>query len=331
MNTGKKLTSSSNKLVRIIKKSKKILIATHIDPDADGICAALSCSYLVTRYKKHKPALFCYSPIPAKYNFLLGNQRFTRSLPEFDLLIAVDSAGISRIFPNEKYLKRARLDSKVVANIDHHKSNDAFGIFKIIEENVSSACEIIYEIFKKLRIPVSRQLADIFFCGIYSETGGFVYPNTTEESLKIAGELVGFGVKTDSLVKKMNAKTLSGTILLSKVLNTIEIADGIGMMHVTQRMLKSSHARMADSENFVSFLNAINNVHIAVFLREEKDGVRISLRSDGIIDVDELARRFGGGGHRLAAGVRIKMDLREAKQTLLKTIRRALDRRRHGV
>lgn len=317
------------KLVQIIKKSRRIVIATHIDPDADGISAALSCGYLVRHYKRMRPTLFCYSPIPGKYAFILNDWKFTKKMPEFDLLIAVDSAGISRIFPKIDR-KDIFLRSKYIVNIDHHKSNDAFGELRIVHEDVSSACEIIYKIFKDLGIKIKKPLAEIFYCGIYSETGGFVYPNTTQQSLAIASELVCLGVEPGPISKKLNAKSLSGTLLLCEVLKTIEIDKSVGVMYLTQNMLKTCRAKMTDSEHFVSFLQALSNVSVSLFLREEKGCTRISLRSDGVIDVDKLAKRFGGGGHRLAAGVRVKMPINIAKKELLHAVHQEFQRQQRA-
>ncbi len=312
---------SLKRLVQTIQKNKRILVATHRDPDGDGIAAALACAYLVKHFKRRKPILFCHSRIPFKYGFLLGKWQFTRRVPDFDLLIAVDSAGISRIFP---HIEEDDLRGKEIINIDHHQSNDSFGTLRIIDEKASSACEIIFFIFKRLKIKIEKPLADIFYCGIYNETGGFVYPNTTKESLLMASELVGSGVLPDQLVKKMNAKTLSGTKLLTKVLNTIELNKGVATMYLCQDMLKRSSAEMSDSENFISFLQAMDGVRVSIFLREEKGGTRISLRSDGIIDVDRLAREYGGGGHRLAAGLRLKKNLHAAKGEIVKTVLSAM-------
>jgi phosphoesterase RecJ-like protein len=308
-------------LVKTIKNSRKIVVATHRDPDGDGIAAALACAYLVKHYKRKKPVLFCHSKIPYKYQFLLGNWKFTRRISDYDLLIAVDSARISRIFPK---ITGAGLEGKTIINIDHHRSNNSFGAIRIIEESASSACEIIYFIFKKLNVKIGKPLAEIFYCGIYNETGGFVYPNTTKESLQMASELVHLGVQPDRLVMQMNAKTLSGTKLLTKVLNTIEVKQGVAIMYLCQDMLKHSSAEMSDSENFISFLQAIKGVRVSLFLREEKDGTRISLRSDGVIDVDKLARQYGGGGHRLAAGLRLKKNLHAAKGEIFGAIVRAI-------
>jgi len=315
------------KLVATIKKSRKPVIATHFDPDADGICAALSSAYFVRNYINRRPHLFCHSNIPSKYSFLLGKWRFMRDLPIFDLLIAVDSAGISRIFPKKHSSTMMRLTGKTIINIDHHKSNDSFGDLKIVRAEASSACEIIYDIYKKLKVPVSKNVAEIFYCGIYSETGGFVYPNTTEESLAIAAELVAQGVQPGPIAKRLNAKTYAGTNLLSEVLKTIHVRHSVGSMMLTREMLRKSRARMDDSEHFVSFLQAIDTVRVSVFLREERSATRVSLRSDGIIDVDKVAAHFGGGGHRLAAGVRLPMDIVAARDAILRIIYQKIRKR----
>ncbi|MEO0166124.1 MAG: bifunctional oligoribonuclease/PAP phosphatase NrnA [candidate division WOR-3 bacterium] len=315
-NMEKRLTNSWTRLKTTIKTSKNILIATHIDPDGDGICSALLMAHLVNFYKRKKPTLFCHSPIPEKYQFLLHNDRFSNTLTDFDLLIAVDSANIERIFPKGKYSSDF-LKRKLVINIDHHRSNKLFGAITIIDEKASSACEIIYRLFKKLNLPINRQVAQIFYAGIYMETGGFVYPNTTASALQICSELIKKGVEPAQLIKRLNAKTVEGTKLLAEVLSTIEIEHGVGTMYLSQAMLKKHRASMSESENFISFLQAIRDVRVSLFLREEKDDIRVSLRSDGIIDVNKFAQRFGGGGHRLAAGMRLKGSIKAVKKKLL--------------
>ncbi|MGB9720921.1 MAG: DHH family phosphoesterase [bacterium] len=311
------------KLRKAIKARNNIVIATHIDPDCDGICSALAMANLVYFYKKSRPVLFCSSPIPGKYTFLSKNYRFTKNLPQFDMLIVVDSADIERVFPPDQFSASRSMD-KLIVNIDHHKSNKQFGDIAIIDEKASSACEIIYKIYKTLNIKIDTFTAEIFYAGIYNETGGFVYPNTTVNALKICSELISKGIDSASLVKKLNAKTIAGTKLLSSVLNTIKIENSVGVMELTDRMLKRTGAQMSDSENFISFLQAIEGVRVSVFFREEKDSIRISLRSDGIIDVNEFARRFGGGGHRLAAGIRIRTKLTTAKTTILTALFRTI-------
>jgi phosphoesterase RecJ-like protein len=312
--------NSLKKLITTIRNSRRIVVATHFNPDLDGICASLVCVSLVRYYKRSTPILFCQSAIPYRYRFLLHGKKFVKKLPDFDLLMIIDSAKISRVFQNISEYQRRKLKSKIIINIDHHRSNDSFGQLQIIDAGASSSSEIMYKIFRKLNIKINRQLADVFYCGIYGDTGGFIYPNTTKEALKIAGELVELGVRPSPLVKKINMKTLVGTLLLSEVLNTIQIKNGVGVMYLTQDMLKKSRAKMSDSENFISFCQAIKGVKVSLFLREEKDATRISLRSDGVIDVDELASHYGGGGHRRAAGIRMRKGITAAKKEILNAI-----------
>jgi phosphoesterase RecJ-like protein len=311
------------KLIRIIKDNRRIVIGTHFDPDGDAICSSLAFAHLVRHYHRRRPVLFCRSPIPGRFRFLLQDWRFTNRLPPFDLLVLIDSAGISRVFPDYGE-HTGHYPSDKIVNIDHHKSNELFGAVKIVDENASSACEIVYRLYKKLGLGISRSRAEIFYAGVYAETGGFQYPNTTPAALRVAADLIAIGVDPGRIAKRLNAKTLAGTRLLSRVLNTIEIQRGVGTMILTQRMLKDSRAVMGDSENFVSFLQAINGVRISVFLREEKDCTRLSLRSDGIADVDKITHSFGGGGHRLAAGVRMKESYPVAKKLILRAIFREL-------
>jgi phosphoesterase RecJ-like protein len=307
--------------VRTIKKNDHILIGTHIDPDSDGICAALSCAALVEHFTGTKPLLYCPSVVPSKHSFLMDGRAFLNRLPSFDLLITVDSAGIDRVIPEDR-LKKIPWKHKTIINIDHHRSNDGFGDINYVDEKASSACEIMYRMFQDLKVPISLWTAGIIYSGIYIETGGFAYPNTTNSVFAVVSDLVSRGVRPSTLVKKLHGRTLQGTRLLSAVLDTIRIKNGIGVMHLSRAMLAKTAARMSDSEHFLSFLQAITNVHVSVFLREEKHGTRVSLRSDGLADVNEVARRFGGGGHRMAAGMRMPQKMAAARKMVLAEINR---------
>ncbi len=320
----KKLTDLLKKLIKTVKTKKNILVATHIDPDCDGICSALVMAKFVGLYTKNRPSLFCFSPIPEKYRFLLEEYKFTKVPGEFDLLIAVDSAGLERIFPENKFDLKDICEGKYIINIDHHKTNKPFGNIAIIDEKASSACEIIYKIFKYFNLKIDKSIARIIYAGIYNETGGFAYPNTTADALAICADLITLDIKPAELVKKLNAKTIAGTKLLSSVLKTISIKNGIGTMYLNKQMLKNTNAQMSESENFISFLQAIENVRVSAFFREEKDEIRISLRSDGIIDVNAFAQKFKGGGHRLAAGVRVKGNLFQVIKKISRELHQAI-------
>ncbi len=318
------MTSFLRRLIRTIKQSKYICVATHFDPDCDGICSSLLMANLINFYTGVKPKLFCASLIPGKYQFLLKGYRFGQTLGKCDLIVAVDSAGIDRIFPADEFNHKELGSSKIIVNIDHHKSNRQFGDIAIIDEKASSACEIIYRLYRKLNLAIDKHHAEIFYAGIYNETGGFVYPNTTTSALKICAELIAIGINPAELVKKLNIKTIAGTKLLSDVLGTISIKNSVGSMYLDQKMLRKHHALMSESENFISFLQAIQGVRISAFFREEEGEIRISLRSDGILDVNDFARKYGGGGHRLAAGIRIKGNINDVMRRIIADLDRKM-------
>ncbi len=318
------MTVLLKKLIRAIKRSKRIVIGTHIDPDCDGICSALIAARLVRHYTDKNPPLFCLSPVLDKYAFLIKDSKFIRKIPDFDLLIAVDSADIRRIFPEDVINNLPEISQKVIVNIDHHRSNEEYGDVSIIDEHASSTCEVLYNIFKKLKLKIDKNLAGLFYSGIYNETGGFTYPNTTPSALRICADLLKLKINPAYLVKNLNRKTLAGTFLLSDVLKTIRIKRGIGIMSLTQSMLKRYNAKIGESENFISFLQAIDGVRVAVFFREEKNGTRVSLRSDGIVDVNKFARRFNGGGHQLAAGIKIKEKMNKVKMKIIRELLKEL-------
>ncbi len=250
-----------------------------------------------------------------------------QNLPACDLLIVVDSASLDRILCASG--RRHELPAEIV-NIDHHKSNTLFGTMNYNDERASSSCEIIYDITRILKVKLSPTAARTLYTGLYSETGGFAYANTTSRTLQVAAELMCYPIKLDWLVRQINAKTLTGTRLLGEVLATIKIEDGVGTMYVTKKMIDRCRARMSDTENFVSFLAAINEVRVAIFLREQDDSTRVSLRSNCRIDVDRIARQFGGGGHRLAAGAKVRVPLRKLLKAVSTVIREHMKKHSAG-
>ncbi len=306
------------KLRRLIQGNKKILVATHLDPDGDAISAALALNYFVQSLNR-TPLLYCIDPVPEKYLFLPGANRFKSSYKPYDLLIIVDTAKLSRIGPGFK----PRSDK--IINIDHHKSNERFGILKIINSKASSTCEIIYEVLKASKFKIASQLAEILYTGIYSDTGGFIYANTTQAALKVAQELIAIGARPYYIARRLNTRSESALRLLGMVLNTLIVDRGIASIRLTKEMLNKAKAKVSDSENFVSLLLTIEAVKVAIFFREGEDGkLKISLRSDGSIDVDCVAAKFGGGGHKMAAGLRTSRQLSDIKKEIVKTIRAML-------
>ncbi len=302
-------------LKKLIQDSSKILIVTHLDPDGDAVCSLLAFNLFVRSFNKI-PQLFCADEIPERYYFLHGCRSIRRTFTEpYDLLIVLDTARLKRI--TDDFFPR----HNQIINIDHHKSNDYFGKLNIIEPRASSTCEIIYRLFKKNYFPINRVLAEILYSGIFAETGGFTYANTTPVAFEVASELVKKGISPFRIAQHLMSRSEAGFKLLGLVLGTLKVRDGLGTIHLTRKMLKATKAKLNESENFVSLILTVRGVNVAVFIRESEDGrLKVSLRSDGTTDVDRIARHFGGGGHKTAAGFRTSKSLAQIEREIYKTI-----------
>ena len=312
------MTTFWTRLRRLIQGSKKILIATHLDPDGDAVCSALALAHVFRRWRR-KPQLYCVNDIPDRYSFLAGVDDFRTAYDRYDLLVIVDTAKIKRVAHDFSPL------GERIINIDHHKSNEGFGILKVIDPRASSSCELIYKLLSANRFRIDRHLAEILYSGLFAETGGFTYANTTPEAVKTAYELIRLGARPYRVAKHITARTEAALKLLGLVLHSLRVDDGIAVSCLTKEMLRQSGARSTDSENFVSLMLTMEGVKVALFIREADDSkLKISLRSDGRVDVDKIAAQFGGGGHRTAAGLRTSRSRAEIEAGLVAAIRAAM-------
>lgn len=309
------MTGSWARLIKTIASSKRILIATHLDPDGDAVGAVLALNYLVRSHHR-TPQVYCVDAVPDRYKFLKGSSLFQQAYRPYDLLIIADTANLKRITPDFEPLHNR------IINIDHHKSNDITGIVRIVDGDSSSTCEIIYRLFVQNRFKITPYLAEVLYTGVFADTGGFTYANANQNALKTAQELVGHGAHPYHIARCVAMRSEAGVRLMGMVLSTLEVKQGIALSYLSQTMLDLTGARTSDSENFVSIPLGIEGIKVSILFREDENGkLRVSLRSDGEVDVDRIASQFGGGGHRTAAGLRTAKPLKEVKKKLLAAIR----------
>ncbi len=312
------LTTFWTKLRRLIGASKKILIATHLDPDGDAVCSALALAHVFRRWRR-KAGLYCVNDIPDRYSFLKGVDGFRTDYDRYDLLVIVDTAKIRRVAHDF-----VPLHDRIV-NIDHHKSNDRFGMLKIIDAKASSSCELLYNLLSASRFPIDRVLAEILYAGLFAETGGFTFANTTPDAVRTGYELIRRGANPWNVAKRITERTAAAFRLLGMVLGQLRVENGIAVSSVTRKMLEQSGASITDTENFVSLMLSVQGAQVAIFFREGSDDkLKVSLRSSGKVDVDRIAAQFGGGGHRTAAGLRTSKARTEIEAKLVQAIRRAM-------
>lgn len=295
-----------------IKEAQCAVLFTHVHPDGDALGSLLGFAEILEGLGKK---VFCYldEPIPYLYDFLPGCSRVSTSLDELDrfvdagkdvIALSLDCGDSDRLGKNKHKL----LEIEPFLVIDHHRSHQKFGQYRWVDSKRSSTGEMIYELAESLGAEISYDCAYNLFVAISTDTGSFKYDSTSARTLRISADLIEKGVKPDEISGKIyNNYTLERLRLLKLVLNTLQIfnAGELALIHVTQDMFAESAALPEDVEGFIDFPRSIDSVKVAVFIKEGKNGrVSVSLRAKGDCDVAEIAKSFGGGGHRNAAGFR---------------------------
>lgn len=311
------------KITGAIENARSVMLVAHIQPDGDtlGSCFALQ----AVLEKLGKDAVICCDgEMPSRYAELLpaGMLKAPQSMEgAVDLAIAVDCADLARLGKCVQPFKKAA----VTANIDHHVTNDGYAQLNCVAE-ASSVGEIIFELMTQCGIEPDEQTAKFLYIAIATDTGNFTYSNTNRKCLAYTAELVElFDLRAVAEVL-FRRRSLVSTQVIGRALSRLELfADGrIAGVTLLESDLKEFGASGADCENVVDFAREIEQTEAAVFFREIPNGVKISLRAKGKIDVGAIAARYGGGGHAGASGCVIGGKLDAAKQQVIAALTESL-------
>ncbi len=316
-------------LLAFLHKGKQFFIATHISPDGDALGSSIALAMALESLGK-KTIVYDKDSVPEFYKFLPGHERFTNSISslkssaeaseparggQISNLILVDCNDLERIgLENLKFISSAV--------IDHHETGREFGDIKWIEPQAPATGMMIFYLMKELGIKITEEIATNLYSAIAIDTGTFRYSNTTPEILRIAAELIEAGAAPYYIAENLYETWSENRFrLLLKVLNTLEINNDIAITKVTLDMFRETGTTVEDTENFPGFSRMLRSIKISALFREiEKDHYKVSLRSKGKINVAKIAESFDGGGHRNAAGYKIRSDFKAAKEALLKAI-----------
>lgn len=301
-------------LLEIIRKTKNIVLATHVNPDGDALGSLIGLADTLETMGKH---VFRYleEPVTHLYHFLPDTgkmltdisalQDFARQAGGDILCISLDCGDRKRLGKSADDLLKIR----PFIVIDHHKNNYGFGDISWIDSQRSSTGEMVFDLTETLVGRISENAAVALFAAIVTDTGSFRYELTSAHTFNVARKLVGLGVRPARVSGHLYDNYTAGRLqLLQKVLATLEILGGgrIAIIRVTTDMLESTGCSLEDTENFINLPRSVTTVKVAVFLKEiGADRVSVSLRAKDTCDVAEVASRFGGGGHRNAAGFRV--------------------------
>jgi len=338
--------------ISLIESAKQILITCHVRPDGDGIGSIVALKNIIEKTARQnrrdcEVQLLLLSKASQVYQFVFSEppwileQDITQQqidageLDKFDLIIVVDTSATRQLKGIADYLKKreqkagsAQSGDCSVMIIDHHLSGDIRGDCRLINTKACAAGEIVYDLCQKANWPLDESSATALLAAIGTDTGWFRYENTTARTFEISAALVQAGAQPEKLYQKLCQNYPPERLrLVTLALETLELhaEDRLATMWITSRMLAQSGAKRAHIENIVNEPQQIGSV-IAVLLFVELDdgGTRVSLRSKAVVDVNEVARQFGGGGHARAAGVTIELPLEEAQSQIINAMLTAL-------
>ncbi len=310
-----------SEILAILAGAEKVLLATHIYPDGDALGSQLALGKILESMGK-KVFLYSEEPVSHLYDFLPGCDMLVTSLPtsaEFSCAVSVDCADPQRLGSAQKQL----LGHKPFIMIDHHLGHHSFGDLQWVDPERSATGEMIYDLAVALGAKVSPEAAFCLYTALVSDTGSFMYSSTSAHTLEVASALVGLGVKPAEVSGRLfDNYTVNRLHLLRLVLDSLELfgREQIAVILVTREMFTLTGTVPADTENFINYPRSLAPVKVAAFIKESRDNIiSVSLRSKGKeCDVAKVAGDFGGGGHRNAAGFKLRgSNVEKVKSELL--------------
>jgi bifunctional oligoribonuclease and PAP phosphatase NrnA len=316
----------SSKLLSIIRQNKSFLIVCHINPEGDAIGSILALALGLKKIGKKDISILSKDGVPETLKFLPSSETIKQTPPKkvFDVLFIVDCNTLERTGFKE-------LKAKQTVILDHHilpDDADKSELYRtgIIDPKAAAAGMLIYKLLTALKIPIDKNIAVNLYTAILVDTGGFHYSNVSPESLNIASHLVEAGARPWDITKELyESVPYKRMELLGLSLSTFGKNVATAWMSTTADMFKKTGTTAEDTEDFVEYPRKIKGIEAAVFFREDKsDFIKISLRSKGRVNVERIAKSFGGGGHAAASGCRIKGTLREVQDKIFKAIRKEL-------
>jgi len=321
---------SLEKAAAEIRRHKRFLISSHTSPEGDALGSELAFYYLLKKLGK-QGVIVNEDPLPAEYDFFPGKEKIRLYKPglkdiDFDCLAILDCTDLSRV----GQVKLLNKNNKPVINIDHHISNSKFGTVNLVEPLASSASEIVFKLYKEMRVPFDQDSALLLYAGILTDTGSFRYSNTTAFTHKAVAELLSFNINPNQIYKKIYENIpFADMQLLSKMLTRIHrAAEGrITWVSVPAKMLRHKKLSFDLGDHILSFIRSIKDTQVAALFRENLGGkkeIRFNLRSNGLVDVNKIAQAFGGGGHKTASGCTISGKLSEVRRKVIAKIRQNL-------
>ena len=315
--------SKFDEIGRVMREHNRFAILSHVRPDGDALGCQIALALSLQQLGK-EVRVWNEDGMLEKYSFLPRAELLSKppAAPEdVDVAIALDTAIQNRLGTALAAVHSAKL----WINIDHHLSNPGYGDLVYVDPTAPATGQIIFDLIKNQGFPFNREIAENLFAAISTDTGSFQYPKTTARTFEIAAQLVCTGIDVGRLNQLLYENYPRRRIeLLRELLRTMRFeSDGrVASFSLSLKTAAALQVLPEDNEGLIDHLRAIRGVIVAVFFEELSDGkVRVSMRSKtDAIDVCVICQKFGGGGHTLAAGARVRGTLAEVEQKVLEEV-----------
>lgn len=312
-----------------IQQCSTIAVTSHFRPDGDAIGSTLALGLALQSLGK-KVYLWNEDGVPARYAFMEGAEQI-QPLPEMvpadvEMLICVDTGDWKRLGDRTQQMLA---DFPLIVNIDHHGTNTRYGHMQVIEPETAACAYVLFNMLKAWGVKLTKPMADALYVGISTDTGSFQYGNTTPEVMHAAGVLLAAGVDVADVNRRVYQEVPYTSLLMQReVLNHMVVEAAGQLAHYSMPAGRKAElgVTLEDTKDLVDVVRVLQGVKVAVIFEDLEDGrIRISLRSkDPAISVAAIAAQFGGGGHAMASGIRMRGELETCREQVLNAIRKEL-------
>ncbi len=312
---------------QIVDEGKRFIITTHVNADGDGLGSEMALFHFL-RSRGKEAVIVNVGAMPENYRFLdpegvirwAEDGEADEALPiGFDAIFILDTGKFSRLGHLHQSVEE---NGATLICIDHHPKEMGFAHAEVIDTEVSSTGELVYDFITSCGLRISNPLvAEALFAALLTDTGAFRFANTTSRTHRIAAELIEAGADLMKVYHEIYERgSLSRLRLLGKAMAGLQLECGgrLAWFSIDRETLSSHGVRYAETERFVDEPRQIEGVEVIVYFLETHEGtIRVSIRSKGDVTVNEIARHFGGGGHPYAAGIRMRGPLQEAVRRVI--------------
>lgn len=315
-----------SQLIEAVERAGTIAIGGHVRPDGDCIGSCMGLYGYITENFPEKKVCIYLEEVSENFSYLRQEGAFERET-HYDLFVSLDCGDAERLGEAQAVMEAA----DYVFNVDHHITNTKFGDKNIVKD-ASSTCELLYTMLDEEKI--SYDVACALYTGIVHDTGVFKHSNTTGETMRIAGKLIDLGIPFGKIIDgSFYMKTYKQLQIMGRcLLESVRIMNGRCIFSVVRKSVMDFYeAKPSDLDGVIDVMRTTEGVEVAILLDERELGeYKVSMRSNGIVDVSQIALYFGGGGHVRAAGCSIKGSAFDVVNNLTGHIEEQLDERCAG-